>query len=102
MLTIAALWIFSIQSLFRRESSQDDEFSVQNVFEKMHRVFVYRMARNSFFYDQERLENDRNHRMPKGWLWLSAGKPGRIMVAAAAASCGVLTKSFFEKKEQHV
>ena len=68
LLTIAALWIFSIQSLFRRETSQDDEFSVQNVFEKMHRVFVYRMARNFFFHNQERPENNRNHRIPKGWL----------------------------------
>ncbi len=64
--------------------------------------FCSQNGQKQIFYDQERPENYQNYRMSKGWVWLSAGKPDRIIVAAAAASCGVLMKSFFEKNEQHV
>ena len=69
LLTIAVLWISSIQNLFKKETSQNDEFSVQNVFEKRCISFVYRMARSKqfyyFFHDQERPEKNQNYRMPK-------------------------------------
>ncbi len=98
---VAALWIYSIKSSFRRETSQNDDFSVQNVLETNASVLFTEWPEVNIFNDQERPEKNRTTGCQIGWLLVSAGKPGRTVVAAVAARCGVLTRRLYKKRGQH-